>query len=200
MEPYYERRSAEYDDWYLGAGLFADRDRPGWDETSSAAVEARGLLASTVPDPGRRVRDGLHHEAPPRPRDRDRREPGDAGGVARAARSPARSGRRVRPALPQRQLRPCLHRPLLRTSRIPSSEPGSSRRAAGSRRRSWSSTPTLHDDVEPEQMQERILNDGSSHRVFKRYFTASQLCERARGRPCAVRGPMVRDGRRPRPR
>ena len=32
MEPYYERRSAEYDDWYLGAGLFAVRDRPGWDE------------------------------------------------------------------------------------------------------------------------------------------------------------------------
>ena len=30
MEPYYERRSAEYDDWYRGTGLFADRDRPGW--------------------------------------------------------------------------------------------------------------------------------------------------------------------------
>ena len=35
MEPYYERRSAEYDDWYLGSGLFAERDRPGWDEDAT---------------------------------------------------------------------------------------------------------------------------------------------------------------------
>lgn len=29
--------------------------------------------------------------------------------------------------------------------------------------------------VEPEQWQERVLNDGWRHRVFKRYLTASQL-------------------------
>ena len=40
MEPYYERRSAEYDDWYLGSGLFAERDRPGWDEDVRAMIEA----------------------------------------------------------------------------------------------------------------------------------------------------------------
>ena len=38
----------------------------------------------------------------------------------------------------------------------------------------------LHDAVEPEQIQERILNDGSSHRVFKRYFTAGPARRRAR--------------------
>ena len=27
---YYDRRAREYDDWYLGRGLFADRDRPGF--------------------------------------------------------------------------------------------------------------------------------------------------------------------------
>ena len=27
---YYDRRATEYDDWYLGRGLFADRDRPGF--------------------------------------------------------------------------------------------------------------------------------------------------------------------------
>src|SRR5580700_3699400 len=27
---YYDRRAAEYDDWYLGTGLFAARVRPGW--------------------------------------------------------------------------------------------------------------------------------------------------------------------------
>src|SRR5262249_8757460 len=33
----------------------------------------------------------------------------------------------------------------------------------------------LRPSVEPEQWQERVLNDGSRHRVFKRYFTADQL-------------------------
>jgi demethylmenaquinone methyltransferase/2-methoxy-6-polyprenyl-1,4-benzoquinol methylase len=28
---YYEQRAAEYDEWYLGQGRFARRDRPGWD-------------------------------------------------------------------------------------------------------------------------------------------------------------------------
>src|SRR5436305_1273940 len=29
---YYDRRATEYDDWWLGTGLFEQRDRPGWDE------------------------------------------------------------------------------------------------------------------------------------------------------------------------
>ena len=29
MREYYDRRAPEYDDWYLGRGLFAERDRPG---------------------------------------------------------------------------------------------------------------------------------------------------------------------------
>ncbi len=32
MKEYYDTRAPEYDDWYLGRGGFADRDRPGWDE------------------------------------------------------------------------------------------------------------------------------------------------------------------------
>jgi ubiquinone/menaquinone biosynthesis C-methylase UbiE len=32
VQTYYDRRAAEYDDFWLGEGLFADRDRPGWDE------------------------------------------------------------------------------------------------------------------------------------------------------------------------
>ena len=35
----------------------------------------------------------------------------------------------------------------------------------------------IHPAVRPEQFQERVLNDGSSHRVFKRYFTATQLAD-----------------------
>ena len=31
MKLYYDQRAPEYDEWYLGIGRFADRDRPGWD-------------------------------------------------------------------------------------------------------------------------------------------------------------------------
>jgi hypothetical protein len=33
----------------------------------------------------------------------------------------------------------------------------------------------LRPGVEPEQWQERVLNDGSRHRVYKRYLTGDQL-------------------------
>jgi ubiquinone/menaquinone biosynthesis C-methylase UbiE len=32
VKTYYERRAHEYDDWWLGRGLYADRERPGWQE------------------------------------------------------------------------------------------------------------------------------------------------------------------------
>jgi hypothetical protein len=32
----YDRRAPEYDDWYLGTGLFAARVRPGWHEEVEA--------------------------------------------------------------------------------------------------------------------------------------------------------------------
>lgn len=32
MKAYYDRRAPEYDDWWLGRGLYANRDRPGWED------------------------------------------------------------------------------------------------------------------------------------------------------------------------
>jgi ubiquinone/menaquinone biosynthesis C-methylase UbiE len=32
MRAYYERRARDYDDWWLGTGKFEERDRPGWFE------------------------------------------------------------------------------------------------------------------------------------------------------------------------
>jgi ubiquinone/menaquinone biosynthesis C-methylase UbiE len=32
VEEYYDTRAPEYDDWWLGRGLFADRKRPGWED------------------------------------------------------------------------------------------------------------------------------------------------------------------------
>ena len=34
---------------------------------------------------------------------------------------------------------------------------------------------TLRDGLAPEQWQERVLNDGSRHQVYKRYLSAEQL-------------------------
>jgi ubiquinone/menaquinone biosynthesis C-methylase UbiE len=36
VKAYYDCRAPEYDDWYLGSGRFAERDRPGWDEEIDA--------------------------------------------------------------------------------------------------------------------------------------------------------------------
>ena len=40
MRTYYDRRASEYDDWYLGVGRFAERERPGWDNELDALRQA----------------------------------------------------------------------------------------------------------------------------------------------------------------
>jgi demethylmenaquinone methyltransferase/2-methoxy-6-polyprenyl-1,4-benzoquinol methylase len=36
VKAYYDSRAPEYDEWYLGSGRFAERDRPGWDQEIEA--------------------------------------------------------------------------------------------------------------------------------------------------------------------
>ncbi len=48
---YYERRAAEYDEWYLGQGRFASRERPGWRSELDRVVElVAGLPAARTLD------------------------------------------------------------------------------------------------------------------------------------------------------
>ena len=51
MRSYYDQRASEYDDWWLGTGQFARRDRPGW------ADEVAQLLAVVAALPPARVLD-----------------------------------------------------------------------------------------------------------------------------------------------
>jgi ubiquinone/menaquinone biosynthesis C-methylase UbiE len=44
MKEYYEARAPEYDEWYLGLGKFAQRDRPGWEEDLQALQRAIASL------------------------------------------------------------------------------------------------------------------------------------------------------------
>ena len=173
MEAYYERRSAEYDDWYVGAGLFADRDRPGWEGEVTAVQRAvrslpsgrtldvacgtgfitrhlRGWVVGTDSSPGMLAESRARHEHP--------LVRADAFSLPFRSDSFDRvftghfyghleADRRTAFLAECRRLAPELV--VLDAAR--------------------------RDDVEPEQVQERVLKDGSSHRVFKRFLTVSQL-------------------------
>ena len=39
MKAYYEARAREYDDWWLGRGLYVDRHRPDWDDARDELAE-----------------------------------------------------------------------------------------------------------------------------------------------------------------
>jgi demethylmenaquinone methyltransferase/2-methoxy-6-polyprenyl-1,4-benzoquinol methylase len=44
VREYYDRRAREYDDWYCGRGVFAGRDRPGWDDEVAQLIEVVASL------------------------------------------------------------------------------------------------------------------------------------------------------------
>lgn len=44
MKEYYDKRAPEYDDWYLGRGLFEPRDRAGWDAELDQLFAVIGAL------------------------------------------------------------------------------------------------------------------------------------------------------------
>ena len=46
MRAYYEARAREYDDWWLGRGLYVERHRPGWDD---ARQELEQWIAALPP-------------------------------------------------------------------------------------------------------------------------------------------------------
>jgi len=44
MHEYYDQRAPEYDDWWAGTGMFAARDRPGWHEEVADLIAALRAL------------------------------------------------------------------------------------------------------------------------------------------------------------
>jgi ubiquinone/menaquinone biosynthesis C-methylase UbiE len=46
LKTYYDRRADEYDDWWLGRGLYAGRERPGWEDELETLA---GLVAGLPP-------------------------------------------------------------------------------------------------------------------------------------------------------
>jgi ubiquinone/menaquinone biosynthesis C-methylase UbiE len=186
VRAYYEARAPEYDDWWNGTGLFAERDRPGW---AAARDELAATLAALPPARTLDVACGTGFIT------RHLR-----GRVVAMDSSPGMlaesRGRHDQPlvradafALP---FRPDSFDRVFTGHFYGHLDPDQRARFRDESRRV---APTLvvldaahRDDVEPEQIQERVLKDGSSHRVFKRFFTASQLASELGGARAVFEG------------
>lgn len=44
MKDYYDQRAPEYDTWYLGTGVYAEHDRPGWHKELDALIRTLETL------------------------------------------------------------------------------------------------------------------------------------------------------------
>jgi ubiquinone/menaquinone biosynthesis C-methylase UbiE len=181
MRAYYDRRAPEYDDWWLGTGRFADRGRPGWD------AEVAELLATLAELPPARTLDvacGTGFLT--------RHLPGELTAVDQSARMVAIAAERLPAA---RVLR-------ADAAALPFADGAFDRLVAGhfyghlreAERATFLAEAervteelvivdsALRDEVEPEEWQERILDDGSQHTVYKRYFTGDGLAAELGGR------------------
>jgi ubiquinone/menaquinone biosynthesis C-methylase UbiE len=180
VKAYYERRAAEYDDWWLGTGLFANRHRPGWHEEATAltrTLEAlppartldvacgTGFLTEhlrgeiTGLDQSASMLELAQAKVPAR-----RFVQGDALELPFAD----NSFERLLTSFFYGHLEEDDRDVFLREARRVASELV----VVDSR---------LHDEVEPVGWQERVLNDGSRWQVYKRFFEPDALADELGG-------------------
>jgi ubiquinone/menaquinone biosynthesis C-methylase UbiE len=188
VEDYYDTRAPEYDDWYLGLGLFADRDRPGWEaELAQVTATVEGLPIGRTLDvacgTGFLTRhlggDVVGLDQSPRMLDAAARQAPHATfvqGNGLALPFPDRSFSRIFTGHFYGHLRPVERDAFLAEARRVAAElvvVDSSRASS-----------TVDDDV-----QERVLNDGTRWEVYKRWFTGGALAAELGG------GAVLHDGR-----
>jgi len=177
---YYERGAEEYDDWYLGVGQYAEYDRPEYhaevsrlvgmvsgltpartlDVACGSGFLSRHLLGATV---------GLDR-SPSMARLARSRIPGSMVVLGDALRVPFadRSFERV--------LTGHFYGHLGREEREAFLSEAS--RVAGEL---VVVDAALRPELVPELWEQRLLKDGSRHRVYKRYFAAEQLADEIGG-------------------
>jgi len=180
VKAYYERRAAEYDDWWLGTGRFAGRQRPVWREETEALTRTLEAL------PPARTLDvacgtgfltqhlrgeitGLDQSASMLELARAKVPEGRfVGGDALELPFADGSFERVLTSFFYGHLEEEDRDAFLREARRVAHE-------------LVVVDSALHDGVEPVEWQERILNDGSHWQVYKRYFEPDSLADELGG-------------------
>ncbi|WP_433163963.1 class I SAM-dependent methyltransferase [Kribbella sp. CA-247076] len=177
---YYEKRAREYDEWYLGQGRFAELNPPWWQAEVSQLVElVRGLPVARTLDVAcgtgfltqhlRGVTVGLD-QSPGMLDVARRRMPGRTVVVGDALRLPMADG--------------SFDRAL--TGHFYGHLPADERAVFLAEVRRVAAElvvvdTALRPGVGPAQWIDRTLNDGSRHRIYKRYFTSTQLADELGG-------------------
>lgn len=174
---YYDRRAPEYDDWWNGTGLFEQQARPGWhDEVQELQHTLAQLPPCRVLDVGCGTGFLTQHLA------------GTITGVDQSARmlDIARS------RLPSARFVQCSVPPLpfpdkvfarVVTAHFYGHLGPRERQAFLVEARRVADELVIVDSslgrggVAPEELQQRTLSDGSTHEVYKRYFTPESLLE-----------------------
>jgi SAM-dependent methyltransferase len=187
MRDYYEQRAPEYDDWWLGTGLFEARERPGWHEDVAALQAA---LAALPPARTLDVACGTGFLT--------RCLPGELTGLDQSGAMLDVAGARVPgatfvrgdaldpPFAPDSFER--VHAAHFYGHLTPEQRAAFLSGARGLAGELVITDSALRPDGDAEAWQERKLNDGSRHRVYKRWFTAEGLAEELGG------GETVHDG------
>jgi ubiquinone/menaquinone biosynthesis C-methylase UbiE len=168
---YYDQRAGEYDDWWLGTGLFAERQRPGWDDDVARLIE---LLRGLEPAPTLDVACGTgfltqHLRGPLTLLDQSET-------MLAIARERVPQAAAVRADVPPMPFADGSFTRLF-TSHFYGHLHADSRRkfVAEARRVAGELVVVDSGGGDREETQERVLNDGSRHRVYKRWFTGATL-------------------------
>src|SRR3954447_12842635 len=180
---YYERRAAEYDDWWLGSGVFAQRERPGWHEEVAQLVE---LLAGLRPAATLDVACGTGFLT--------QHLPGAVTLLDQSDAMLALAGERLPEAPAVRAEVPPLPFPDGSFERVFTShfyghlrEDARAELIAEARRVAGELVVVDSAGDDREETQERVLNDGSRHTVYKRWFRGPTLA-------AEIGGDVVADG------
>ena len=181
VKAYYDRRAAEYDEWYYRQGQFAVEKRPGWDDDLGALTHA---LAALPPHRTLDVACGTGFLTQHLRGDLTCLD--QSAGMLAVARQRLLSATFVQAdALAGLPFADASFERLLTGHFYGHLEPERRVHFLAEARRVSSEIvvvdSALRDDVEPEETQERVLNDGSRWSVYKRYFTPQSLVEELGG-------------------
>jgi ubiquinone/menaquinone biosynthesis C-methylase UbiE len=174
MRRYYDQRAREYDDWWLGRGLFEGRPRPGWSEEVESLI---GLIGTLPPARTLDVACGTGLLT--------RHLPGETVALDQSEAMVAVAAERMPDVLVVQGDAVPLPFDGGEFERVFTSHfyghllPEERERFLDEVRRVGRELvvvdSALRDDVEPEEHQQRVLNDGSRHTVYKRFFAPEEL-------------------------